>query len=129
VFEWDTGVREFKSTLFVLDLLLISLDERLLSDRNCICQLRRFTYTYEWFYALAMVRFIYIDRLLGINTVDRLMIIAGAITLITAVCYFLFFPNNPSTAWFLTPEERVIAILRIKSNQSGTENKHFKVEQ
>jgi MFS transporter, ACS family, allantoate permease len=57
------------------------------------------------------------------------MIIAGLITLITATCYFLFFPSNPSTAWFLTPEERVIAILRIKGNQSGTENKHFKKQQ
>ena len=40
-----------------------------------------------------------------------------------------FFPDSPANAWFLTPEERVIAIERIKVNQAGVENKHFKKEQ
>ena len=40
-----------------------------------------------------------------------------------------FFPDSPATAWFLTPEERVIAIERIKVNQAGVENKRFKLEQ
>ncbi|KAF5378995.1 hypothetical protein D9757_009096 [Collybiopsis confluens] len=31
--------------------------------------------------------------------------------------------------WFLTPRERVIAIQRIRGNQTGVENKHFKKEQ
>ena len=43
-------------------------------------------------------------------------------------CRF-FFPDSPANAWFLTAEERVIAIERIKVNQAGVENKHFKVEQ
>lgn len=59
----------------------------------------------------------------------RLMVITGAITFIVAICYFLFFPDSPTTAWFLTPEEKIVAIQRIKSNRSGTENKHFKMEQ
>ncbi|OJT03928.1 hypothetical protein TRAPUB_5381 [Trametes pubescens] len=50
-----------------------------------------------------------------------LMIIAGVIT--------FFFPDSSATAWFLTPEERVIAIERIKVNQAGIENKHFKKDQ
>ncbi|KZT39708.1 MFS general substrate transporter [Sistotremastrum suecicum HHB10207 ss-3] len=58
-----------------------------------------------------------------------LMVLTGAITFITALLYAFFFPDSPTTAWFLTPEERVIAIQRIRVNQSGTENKHFKVEQ
>lgn len=40
-----------------------------------------------------------------------------------------FFPDSPTTALFLTPEERVLAVQRIKSNQAGTENKHWKREQ
>jgi hypothetical protein len=40
-----------------------------------------------------------------------------------------FFPDSPTTARFLTPEERVSAIRRIQANQSGVENKHFKKEQ
>ncbi|KAF7341599.1 MFS general substrate transporter [Mycena sanguinolenta] len=58
-----------------------------------------------------------------------LMIITGIMTFITAVCFWFFFPDSPTTAWFLTPEERVKAVLRIKQNQTGVENKHFKKEQ
>ncbi|KAG2116583.1 major facilitator superfamily domain-containing protein [Suillus discolor] len=58
-----------------------------------------------------------------------LMIITGTITLITSVLFWFFFPDSPTTAWFLTPEERVAAIRRIQVNQSGVENKRFKKEQ
>ena len=40
-----------------------------------------------------------------------------------------FFPDSPATARFLTPEERIIAVERIKVNQAGVENKRFKREQ
>lgn len=40
-----------------------------------------------------------------------------------------FFPDSPANAWFLTHEERIIAVERIKVNQAGVENKHFKLEQ
>jgi hypothetical protein len=40
-----------------------------------------------------------------------------------------FFPDSPTTARFLTPEERVLAVERIKINQTGVENKHFKKQQ
>ncbi|KAK0461597.1 uncharacterized protein EV420DRAFT_1619153 [Desarmillaria tabescens] len=42
--------------------------------------------------------------------------------------WFLF-PDSPTNAWFLTPEERSSAVQRIKENQTGVENKHFKKEQ
>ncbi|KAF8519820.1 MFS general substrate transporter [Gautieria morchelliformis] len=58
-----------------------------------------------------------------------LMIIAGLMTLILAVCFWVFFPDSPTTAWFLTPEERSIAVERIKVNQTGIGNKQFKMEQ
>ncbi|KAH7880069.1 MFS general substrate transporter [Lentinula edodes] len=48
---------------------------------------------------------------------------------ITKVCFWLFFPDSPTNAWFLTPKERALAVNRIKSNQTGVENKHFKKEQ
>jgi len=41
------------------------------------------------------------------------------------VCWFLM-PDSPLTAWFLTPRERVLAIQRIRVNQQGVGNKHFK---
>ncbi|KAF9520827.1 hypothetical protein BS47DRAFT_1370309 [Hydnum rufescens UP504] len=57
------------------------------------------------------------------------LLITGILTLCIAVLFWFFFPDNPQTAWFLTPEERTIAIKRIRSNQSGVENKHFKLGQ
>ncbi|KAJ3809061.1 MFS general substrate transporter [Lentinula aff. lateritia] len=58
-----------------------------------------------------------------------LMIITGLLTLVLSVCFWLFFPDSPTNAWFLTPKERALAVNRIKSNQTGVENKHFKKEQ
>lgn len=58
-----------------------------------------------------------------------LMIIFGLITLVVSVVFWFFFPDSPANAWFLTPEERIIAVERIKVNQAGVENKHFKREQ
>ncbi|KAF7793127.1 hypothetical protein EIP86_004236 [Pleurotus ostreatoroseus] len=58
-----------------------------------------------------------------------LMIITGIITLIVSVLFWFFFPDSPANARFLTPRERLIAIDRIKVNQAGVENKHFKLEQ
>ncbi|KAH8106893.1 MFS general substrate transporter [Cristinia sonorae] len=58
-----------------------------------------------------------------------LMIIFGIITFVVAVAFWFFFPDSPATASFLTPEERVKAVERIKVNQAGLENKHWKKEQ
>ncbi|KAK0234042.1 MFS general substrate transporter [Armillaria fumosa] len=58
-----------------------------------------------------------------------LMIILGALTMVTAVLFWFFFPDSPTNAWFLTPEERSSAVQRLKENQTGVENKHFKKEQ
>lgn len=57
------------------------------------------------------------------------MIVTGTITVILAVFYWFLFPDSPTSAWFLTPDERSKAIQRIKENQTGVENKHFKMEQ
>lgn len=102
----------------------------------------------------------------GMGTDDdyRLVVITGAITIVSSLAFWLvaelpgrlrtqaavtrvMFPDSPTTAWFLTHEERVIAIQRLKVsnkshgllvgvsslpgqvNQTGVENKHFKKEQ
>jgi hypothetical protein len=59
-----------------------------------------------------------------------LMIITGILTLITSVSFWyvfrplalafysakcrFFFPDSPTNAWFLTPQERAIAVMRIQ---------------
>ncbi|PCH37793.1 MFS general substrate transporter [Wolfiporia cocos MD-104 SS10] len=58
-----------------------------------------------------------------------LMLITGIITFVVSILFWLYFPDSVANAWFLTPEEKVIAVARIKVNQSGMENKHFKKEQ
>ena len=45
------------------------------------------------------------------------------------VVVWLFFPDNPASAHFLTKEERAQSILRIASNHSGIEQKRFKKSQ
>jgi len=65
----------------------------------------------------------------GFKPWQWLMIITGILTLITAILFFFLFPDSPTSAWFLTSDEKVKAVQRIKENQSGVENKHFKKEQ
>ncbi|KAH8890081.1 MFS general substrate transporter [Thozetella sp. PMI_491] len=57
------------------------------------------------------------------------MVITGTLTVIYGVLVWIWFPDSPITAHFLTPEERAQAILRIQSNHSGIEQKHFKRHQ
>ncbi|KAL7941292.1 major facilitator superfamily domain-containing protein [Trichoderma barbatum] len=58
-----------------------------------------------------------------------LMVITGVITIIFGVLIYLFYPDSPLHANFLTYEERAQAILRIKGNNSGIEQKQFKKHQ
>ncbi|RFU79420.1 major facilitator superfamily domain, general substrate transporter [Trichoderma arundinaceum] len=58
-----------------------------------------------------------------------LMVITGVITIIFGVLLYFFFPDSPLHANFLTYEERAQAILRIKGNNSGIEQKKFKKHQ
>ncbi|KAN0129723.1 major facilitator superfamily [Lactarius tabidus] len=65
----------------------------------------------------------------GFEPWQWLMIITGILTLITAILFFFLFPDSPTSAWFLTIDERAKAVQRIKENQTGVENKSFKKEQ
>ncbi|KAI0065989.1 MFS general substrate transporter [Artomyces pyxidatus] len=58
-----------------------------------------------------------------------LMAITGILTILTAVAFYCYYPDSPANAWFLNEEERIAAIQRVKGNQTGVENKHFKKQQ
>ncbi|TFK22098.1 membrane transporter [Coprinopsis marcescibilis] len=58
-----------------------------------------------------------------------MMIIMGVVTFLFAIVFVVFFPDSPTTARFLTKEERVWAVQRIRVNQTGVENKRWKKEQ
>ncbi|KAI0284710.1 MFS general substrate transporter [Russula aff. rugulosa BPL654] len=65
----------------------------------------------------------------GFEPWQWLMIITGILSFIVAIMFFFLFPDSPTNAWFLTDDERAKAVRRIKVNQTGVENKHFKKEQ
>lgn len=65
----------------------------------------------------------------GFDTWQWLVIIIGTLTFITSVLFWFFFPNSPTSARFLTTDERVKVVLRVRENQAGVENKTFKGEQ
>ncbi|KAI0065987.1 MFS general substrate transporter [Artomyces pyxidatus] len=56
-----------------------------------------------------------------------LMVITGAMTFLIGVVFYLYFPDAPTNAWFLTEDEKIKAIQR--ANQTGIENKFFKKTQ
>ncbi|KAM0133428.1 hypothetical protein ACHAP3_005953 [Botrytis cinerea] len=56
-------------------------------------------------------------------------LIFGAISIFWGIISFIFLPDLPSTAKFLTPPERIIAISRVASNRQGVKNHHFQTYQ
>ncbi|KAM0755854.1 MFS general substrate transporter [Meredithblackwellia eburnea MCA 4105] len=58
-----------------------------------------------------------------------LFLITGSVSFLMGVVWILYFPDSPTTAWFLTQEERGMCVERIRQNQAGMENKTFKRHQ
>lgn len=56
-------------------------------------------------------------------------LITGVLTVLFGGVVWIWLPNSPIDAHFLTLEEKAQAVLRIKSNHSGIEQKHFKRSQ
>lgn len=57
---------------------------------------------------------------------SQFLVITGVLTIIFGFFVYWLFPDSPLHADFLTYEERAKAILRIKENHSGIEQKLFK---
>lgn len=58
-----------------------------------------------------------------------LFIIFGLITLAWAIVLAIFLPDTPDNARFLDQQQRIDAVDRIRSNQTGIKNNSFKWEQ
>ncbi|TFK49089.1 MFS general substrate transporter [Heliocybe sulcata] len=58
-----------------------------------------------------------------------LMIITVILTFFVFVLFVLFFPDNPTTAKFLSQEEKLKAVKRVEGNKNGIETKVWKKEQ
>ncbi|CAD1808621.1 Allantoate permease [Candida parapsilosis] len=56
-------------------------------------------------------------------------VITGVLTVFLGFLIMLHIPDTPTGAWFLTEEEKVLVVERIRSNQQGFGNPRFKKEQ
>lgn len=55
-----------------------------------------------------------------------IFIITGVITIALGIVIFFHIPNKPTEAWFLSETEKRNVVERIRANQQGFGNKHFK---
>ncbi|BGP20610.1 hypothetical protein JCM10213_007144 [Rhodosporidiobolus nylandii] len=58
-----------------------------------------------------------------------LFLCVGAITFAWSILTFVFLPDSPTSAWWLTDRQKVIATNRTAENRTGLENKTLKVSQ
>lgn len=55
-----------------------------------------------------------------------LMLTCSALTLAVGTWFLLLFPDSPVKARFLTEDEKIKVVLRIRANQTGTETRLWK---
>ncbi|OAA66023.1 Major facilitator superfamily domain, general substrate transporter [Cordyceps fumosorosea ARSEF 2679] len=53
-------------------------------------------------------------------------IILGSVTIAWGIVLFIWLPNNPETTWFLNKQQRLLAVERIRTEQTGIEDKTFR---
>lgn len=58
-----------------------------------------------------------------------IFLIIGLFTMAIGILFLFFMPDNQMNAWFLSPQEKVVALERIRGNQQGVGNKHLKMYQ
>ena len=58
-----------------------------------------------------------------------LFIVVGFMTIVVGILFLILIPDSPATAWFLTEEEKMLMVERIRGNRQGFGNKHFKMYQ
>lgn len=56
-------------------------------------------------------------------------IIFGSITVAWGIIFILVTPSNPTKARWLSEREKEVAVLRVVENETGIDNKTFKMEQ
>lgn len=58
-----------------------------------------------------------------------MFLVIGLITIVVGILVVLFLPDNPMSCHRLSTAEKTVAIERLRENQTGIENKHFKLTQ
>lgn len=65
----------------------------------------------------------------GLNSWQYMYLVAGAITVLWAFVILFFMPPDPIRARGFSTRERYIAVARMRENNSGVRNTHFKIDQ
>jgi MFS family permease len=55
-----------------------------------------------------------------------IFLVLGSCSIAAGLAALVFLPDLPSTAKFLTPQERAVAVNRVAANRQGIKNHHFK---
>ncbi|KAK6988613.1 MFS general substrate transporter [Favolaschia claudopus] len=63
------------------------------------------------------------------NQWQTLYLITCLMTLVVCIAFALAMPDNPTTARFLSAEEKIVAVRRVQENQNGIETKKWKKDQ
>ncbi|KAL4939996.1 major facilitator superfamily domain-containing protein [Aspergillus oleicola] len=89
-----------------------------------------------WLSAISMANLVCAPMICAIGKIQGVLspwqyeyIIFGSATSLFGVAVWFILPDNPMTAWFLTPELRKAAIRRVAREQIGIENKSVKPKQ
>jgi MFS transporter, ACS family, allantoate permease len=53
-------------------------------------------------------------------------LLLGGLAIVVGICVLIWMPDSPVHAHFLTKEERIAALERVRNDQGGTENKTLK---
>ncbi len=64
-----------------------------------------------------------------LHSYQIIFLLTGVVTVAFGIVCFWIFPDNPVQNKFLTEDEKVIAVERLRANQQGIETKEFKWSQ
>ncbi|KAI0191580.1 MFS general substrate transporter [Astrocystis sublimbata] len=62
----------------------------------------------------------------GLPPWQYVFLIFGSVSLAWGVVFLVFMPDLPTTARFLNPHQKVVAVERVAQNRQGVKNHHFK---
>ncbi len=58
-----------------------------------------------------------------------LFLVTGVLTMVLGLIFLVIVPDSQLNAWWLKKEDRALAVARVRVNQQGIGNKHFKLYQ
>ncbi|KAI0366410.1 MFS general substrate transporter [Pilatotrama ljubarskyi] len=91
----------------------------------------------SWFYVMGLTQIFGGFVAYGVSFYDGhniapykiIYLLLGGLAILVGICVIVWLPDSPVHARVLTKEERVAVLERVRDDQGGTENKHWKKDQ